>query len=180
VLRDTIAITPGLRALLRESSPLITAARPGLPAATRTVRAAPALLRELEPVARDLRPVVDFLGLYRREVMQSWMNVAAATQATFQNPGAAKPLHYLRVIIPITTESFMVQGKRMASNRHNPYIAPGGLDKLASGLEALDCSNTSNPQPLPVIGSTPPCKTQAPITFDGRAQSFPQLRRDPP
>ena len=180
VLRDTIAITPGLRALLRSSSPLIAAARPGLPAATRTVRAAPALIHQLEPLARDLRPVVDFLGLYRREVIQSWMNVAAATQATFQNPGAARPLHYLRVLIPITTETFITQGKRMASNRHNPYIAPGGLAKLATGLEAFDCSNTSNPQTYPVLGSAPPCKAQAPIAFDGATRSFPQLRRDPP
>jgi phospholipid/cholesterol/gamma-HCH transport system substrate-binding protein len=180
VLRDTIAITPGLRALLRESSPLITAARPGLPAATRTVRAAPALIHQLEPLARDLRPTVDFLGLYRRELIQSWMNVAAATQATFQNPGAAKPLHYLRVLIPITTEAFVVQDKRFASNRHNPYFAPGALEKLATGLEAFDCANTSNPQPLPVIGSAPPCKVQAPLQFDGATRSFPQLRRDPP
>jgi phospholipid/cholesterol/gamma-HCH transport system substrate-binding protein len=180
VLRDTIAITPGLRALLREASPLISAARPGLPAATRTVRAAPALIHQLEPLARDLRPTVDFLGLYKRELIQSWMNVAAATQATFQNPGAAKPLHYLRVLIPITTEAFVVQDKRFASNRHNPYFAPGGLEKLATGLEALDCTNTSNPQPLPVIGSAPPCKAQAPVEFDGTDRSFPQLRRDPP
>jgi phospholipid/cholesterol/gamma-HCH transport system substrate-binding protein len=180
VLRDTIAITPGLRALLRETSPLIAAARTGVPAATRTVRAAPALIHQLEPAARDLRPTADFLGLYKREVIQSWMNVAAATQATFQNPGAAKPLHYLRVLIPITTEAFVTQGRRMASNRHNPYLAPGGLDKLATGLEALDCTNTSNPQPLPVIGSAPPCRAQAPLAFDGRTQSFPQLRRDPP
>jgi phospholipid/cholesterol/gamma-HCH transport system substrate-binding protein len=180
VLRDTIGLTPDLRSLLRETGPLVSAARPGLPAATRTLRAAPALVHELEPLARDLRPVVDYLGLYKREVMQSWMNVAAATQATFQNPGAAKPLHYLRVLIPITTEAFVTQGKRMASNRHNPYFAPGAFDKLATGLEALDCTNTSNPQSLPVIGSAPPCKTQAPLTFDGATRSFPQLRRDPP
>jgi len=180
VLRDTIGLTPDLRSLLRETGPLVSAARPGLPAATRTLRAAPALVHELEPLARDLRPVVDYLGLYKREVMQSWMNVAAATQATFQNPGAAEPLHYLRVLIPITTEAFVTQGKRMASNRHNPYFAPGAFDKLASGLEALDCTNTSNSQPLPVLGSGPPCKTQAPITFDGATRSFPQLRRDPP
>jgi phospholipid/cholesterol/gamma-HCH transport system substrate-binding protein len=180
VLRDTIGLTPDLRSLLRETGPLVSAARPGLPAATRTVRAAPALVHELEPLARDLRPVVDYLGLYRHEVMQSWMNVAAATQATFQNPGAAKPLHYLRVLIPITTEAFVTQGKRMASNRHNPYFAPGAFDKLATGLEALDCTNTSNPQSLPVLGSAPPCKTQAPLTFDGATRSFPQLRRDPP
>jgi hypothetical protein len=108
------------------------------------------------------------------------MNVAAATQATFQNPGAAKPLHYLRVLIPITTEAFVAQDKRFASNRHNPYFAPGAFDKLATGLEALDCSNTSNPQPLPVIGSAPPCKAQAPFAVDGATRSFPQLRRDPP
>jgi hypothetical protein len=180
VLHDTIALTPDLQALLRETSPLISAAGPGLPAATRTVRAAPALIHELEPLARDLRPTVDFLGLYKREVMQSWMNVAAATQATFQNPGAAKPLHYLRVLIPVTTEAFVSQGKRFASNRHNSYFAPGGLAKLATGLEALDCANTSNPQPLPVIGSAPPCKAQAPFAVDGATRSFPQLRRDPP
>jgi virulence factor Mce-like protein len=179
VLRDTIALTPDLRALLRETSPLISAAGPGVPAATRTIRAAPALVHQLEPLARDLRPTVDFLGLYRREVMQSWMNVAAATQATFQNPGAARPLHYLRVLIPVTTEAFVSQGKRFASNRHNPYFAPGGLEKLATGLEALDCANTSNPQPLPVIGSAPPCKAQAPFAVDGATRSFPQLRRDP-
>jgi len=180
VLRDTIAITPGLRGLLRESSPVIAAARPGLPAATRIIRAAPALIHELEPLSRDLRPTVGFLGAYRRELIQSWMNVAAATQATFQNPGAAKPLHYLRVLIPITTEAFVAQDKRFASNRHNPYFAPGAFDKLATGLEAFDCSNTSNPQPLPVIGSAPPCKVQAPVELDGAARSFPQLRRDPP
>ena len=180
VLSDTIRLTPDLRALLRETSPLVAAARGGLPAATRTLRAAPALVDQLEPLARDLRPVADYLGLYKREVMQSWMNVAAATQATFQNPGAAKPVHYLRVLIPLTTEAFVTQGKRMASNRHNPYFAPGGFDKLATGLEALDCANTSNPQSLPVLGSAPPCKAQAPITFDGATRSFPQLRRDPP
>jgi hypothetical protein len=112
--------------------------------------------------------------------MQSWMNVAAATQASVQNPGDARPLHYLRVIIPITTEALMNQGKRMASNRHNPYLAPGGLEKLATGLDAIDCSNTSNPQTYPVLGSTPPCHVQAPIEFDGKAQLFPQLTRDPP
>jgi virulence factor Mce-like protein len=180
VLRDTIGLTPDLRALLRETSPLVSAARNGLPAATRTVRAAPALVDQLEPLARDLRPVVDYLGLYKREVMQSWMNVAAATQATFQNPGASKPLHYLRVLIPLTTEAFVTQGKRLASNRHNPYFAPGGFDKLATGLEALDCTNTSNPQSLPVLGSAPPCRAQAPFAFDGATRSFPQLRRDPP
>jgi hypothetical protein len=74
----------------------------------------------------------------------------------------------------------MNQGKRMASNRHNPYFAPGGLAKLATGLDAIDCSNTSNPQTYPVIGSAPPCHVQAPIEFDGKAQSFPQLTRDPP
>ena len=163
VLRDTIALTPDLRSLLRETGPLVSAARDGLPAATRTVRAAPPLVQQLEPLARDLRPVADYLGLYKREVMQSWMNVAAATQATFQDPGAAQPLHYLRVLIPLTTEAFVTQGKRLASNRHNPYFAPGAFDKLASGLEALDCTNTSNPQSLPVLGSAPPCRAQAPL-----------------
>jgi hypothetical protein len=53
------------------------------------------------------------------------------------------------VLIPVTTEGFVTQSQRLASNRHNAYLAPGALNKLPSGLEAFDCSNVNNPQTVP-------------------------------
>ncbi len=184
VLRNAYALAPSLRALLREADPVLGAADSGLPAATRTIRAVVPLVRVLDPVSRDLRPVVDYLGVYRRELVQSWMNVAAAAQATYRNPGSAEALHYLRVLIPFNNETFVAQKQRLPSNRHNPYFAPGALDKLATGLESFDCRNTDNPAGSPppeALGGQqgPPCRVQAPWTFDGATRAFAHLERDP-
>lgn len=185
VLAEAYALAPGLRRLLSEAGPVLDAAATGLPAATATIDAARPLLEILDPVTRDLVPVVDYLGVYRREFVQSWMNIAAATEGTFQNPGAAAPLHYLRVLIPFNSESFVQQSERLPANRHNPYFKPGSLTKLASGLlESYDCANTDNPAGFPppeATGGAAPaeCKTQAPWTFDGTTAAFPRLQRAP-
>ena len=168
-LRGTVALTPQVRALLREVDPVLGRARTGLPAATRLVGALPPLLRRLDTTGRELAPVVRYLGQYRQELMQSWMNVAAATQATFRSPGAEQALHYLRVLIPITSEAVVAQPRRFPSNRHNPYPAPRALEKLATGLESFDCSHT-----------TEPCTVQAPPAVEGGGgKQFPRLQADP-
>jgi virulence factor Mce-like protein len=87
ILRDTNAVLPGLRGLLRDVDPAVAAARGGLPAAVRTIDAARELTPTLHRVARDLRPVVAYLGLYRTELMTAFANIAAATQATYRQPG---------------------------------------------------------------------------------------------
>lgn len=180
VLAGTAALAPDLRALFREAGPLITLAREALPAATRTVRAVRPLVDVLYPIGRDLVPVADYLGLYRSEVVTMFANVAAATQATFRPPGAAEALHYLRILAPVTNEAFVHEPRRLPSNRHNPYLAPRGLDRLATGLEAFDCENTGNPQTVPVVGAAPPCRVQAPTLIGGRRTAFPRLQRDRP
>ena len=179
VLRNLDALAPELRALFRRADTLVDVSRDALPALTAIVRSARPLVDVLYPIARDLAPVADYLGIYKQEVAAMFADVAAAAQPTMAAPG--QPLiHYLRVLIPLTNETFVTQPRRLASNRHNAYFAPRGLDKLASGLEAFDCSNVGNPQTVPVIGSAPPCRVQTPPLIQGRRTAYPQLRRSPP
>jgi hypothetical protein len=87
----------------------------------------------------------------------------------------------LRNVIPINDESLVAAGQRLAANRHNPYLAPGGLSKLAEGgLEAFDCRNTANPQTVPVLTSAPDCRVQAPRTFRGLTGQFPRVEKAGP
>ncbi|WP_205695822.1 MlaD family protein [Conexibacter sp. SYSU D00693] len=181
VLRDGTALAPELERLFADVDPVVRASAAGLPALRRTVDAARPLVGVLDPLARDLRPVADYVGRYQRELMQSWMNVAASTQATFKPAGAQGRLHYLRVLIPIWTEALVNQAKRLPTNRHNAYLAPGALAKLGQGgLESFSCSHTSNPPALPALGTAPPCKVQAPWAFGGQTAAFPRLREVAP
>ncbi|HEX2087377.1 MAG TPA: hypothetical protein VHF89_16965, partial [Solirubrobacteraceae bacterium] len=181
-LRDALALLPDLRGLLRDADPALAAARPALPALTRTIDAARPLVRALHVAARDLGPIAEYLSVYRSEVITPFMNVAAATQDTFRAPGARDALHYLRVLIPITNEGPVNQPRRLPSNRHNAYMRPRALDRLAQGLESFDCGHLGNPQTAPVVGSAPRgCDPMEPWSLGDRPpRAFQQLARDPP
>ena len=180
-LRDLVGLLPQLRGLLRDLDPALSAARPGLPALTRTIDAARPLVRALHVAARDLGPIVEYLGAYKSELIATYANVAAATQDTFQAPGARAPLHYLRVLIPLTNEGPVNQPRRLPSNRHNAYMKPRALDRLAQGLESFDCRHLGNPQSAPVFGEAPKgCDPMEPWSLGGRpAAAFPRLTRLP-
>jgi phospholipid/cholesterol/gamma-HCH transport system substrate-binding protein len=182
VLEDLLALLPHLRGLLRDLDPALTAARPALPALARTIDAARPLVRALHVAARDLRPIVEYLGAYRAEVMAPFMNVAAATQDTFRAPGARDALHYLRVLIPVTNEGPVNHPRRLPSNRHNAYMRPRALDRLARGLESFDCRHLANPQTSPVAGTAPSaCDVMQPWSLGDRPPAaFQRLTRDPP
>ena len=67
----------------------------------------------------------------------------------------------------------MTNDQRFGTNRHNPYFAPGGLAKLPDGLESIDCENAGNFSPPGQ--NAPPCKVQAPQTFQGRTGAYPHV-----
>jgi len=182
VLRDTTALLPGLNGLLRDLDPALDAAREGLPAASRTVDSAREAMAILHTTARDLRPIVDFLGVYKREVMGGFINVAASTQDTFRQPGAERALHYLRVLIPVSNEGRVDAPRRLPTNRHNAYLKPGGLARLGEGLESFHCGHLGNPATAPPTGSAPrECREQRPWSFEGgEPRAFQRLTRDPP
>lgn len=182
-LVELSSLSPRVRALLAALPPVIRDAGPGLAAADRLIGSVAGLAPALESAGRELVPVVEFLGLYPSEIIAQISNLGTDLQAAQPQGGGAPPLHYLRVLFPITNESQFGAARRLPSNRHNPYFAPRAQDLLGQGgLRALDCANASNPAPVPVVsnGMPPPCLTQPPWSFQNATRSFPHVELGPP
>jgi phospholipid/cholesterol/gamma-HCH transport system substrate-binding protein len=205
LLVDADALAPDLKALFEDLDPLVQVSRRGLPATEQVLENTRPLLARLDPFLRQLTPVVDYLGLYRREIAAFFGNDAAATNAVERgivNPGEV--INYLRTSNPLNPEMMAGWPSRLGTNRSNPYVEPGGYDKLASEghLEVFGsylC--TSNPVPAPpepnehlsevlaaqirqfVFGipdnqnAAPPCDPQAPLgRIIGQDGLYPTLR----
>jgi hypothetical protein len=129
-LIDLRSLAPDLRGLFRDLGPLIRVSRRGLPAVRRILDDTTPLLGQLEPFLRNLNPMIDYLGIYRREIVSFFANDSASTQAVDRPPGARTPVHYLRTANPLNPENLAAYPARIVSNRSNPYVAPGGYEKL--------------------------------------------------
>ena len=175
-LTDAAALAPDLEALFGDLDRVVSLSRRALPALTRVVGELRPLVRILVPTLREALPTVRYLALFEHEIVAAFANLAAATQAAERPAAGADPLHYLRVVVPFTAEGAVVQDRRYGTNRHNPYLRPMGMLKLATGLESFDCQNEGNPgsgQPAP------PCKVQEPLTFQGRTTAYPRVEPAP-
>jgi hypothetical protein len=127
-------------------------------------------------------------------------NSTATTQATSLNAAQTKAFHYARISNPVNPEVLTAYQHRLASNRANPYMVPGGYAPLLNGLSVFGgylCTN--NPQPtigpsiapdlVAILQSAyytsnpggPACKSQpalGPMTT-GQPQQFPHLNPIP-
>jgi virulence factor Mce-like protein len=171
-------LTPQLTGVFRELRPVTRASRKGLPALTRVVDEVRPLIDTLDPAGREIVPLLQMFTAYTQELITSFGNTAAGTN--FRIPGrAGQPVNVLRLLPPFGNENIVGYTQRPGSNRYNALLAPGGLAKLAGGdFEAFDCRNTSNPTPVPVTGTgAPPCRQQAPWTFQGQMRSYPHVER---
>jgi phospholipid/cholesterol/gamma-HCH transport system substrate-binding protein len=182
-LRAASRLAPDLQALFRGIPAVQRAAKTGLPATVRIVNSSRPLLDVVYRAARDAAPIVDYFYQYRKDIVASFANVAAATNATA--PAAdGTPLHYLRVLIPFNNEQPVGQAQRQPTNRHNAYLAPGAQENyLHGGLRAFDCGNLSNPATIPGFPpgtGAPPCLVQAPWKFRGATRAFPHVERAAP
>jgi virulence factor Mce-like protein len=174
-LRDTAVLAPQLQATFRDVDRLVRASRAGVPATTRVVHAAHPVFDVLVPVLRNAQPLVDYLGIYKGELVSQIASVAAAFQASEPQVAGGPPIHYLRALVPFSAEGPLAEAKRLGSNRHNPYPLPGYMNRLKTFEEAFDCSNTSNPS---APDKTPPCRVQKPLRFRGKATLFPRIVAD--
>jgi len=157
-LVDLEALAPDLRGLFTDLDPLVRVARRGLPATERVLDNTRPILARLDPFLRNFTPIVDYLGLYRREIAAFFANDAAVTQATGTDFAGTRSLHYLRTSNPTNPEMLAGYPRRIASNRSNPYVEPGGYDKLRTEgrLEVYGsylC--TGNAVPVPPAPSEP-------------------------
>jgi phospholipid/cholesterol/gamma-HCH transport system substrate-binding protein len=140
-LVDLDRLAPDLRAFFQDLGPYVRVARRGLPATEQVLDNTRPILRRLDPFLRQLTPIVDYLGLYRREVAAFFANGSAVTQAQQRGFATSDELKYLRVMNPMNPEIMAGYPNRLSTNRSNPYTEPGAYDRLAQN------------QPLPVFGS---------------------------
>ena len=140
-LIDLDRLAPDLRGFFKDLNPLVRVSRAGLPATEQVLDNTRPILRRVDPFLRELTPIVDYLGLYRREIAAFFANDSAATQAVGSGFANQQVIHYLRVMNPLNPEIMTGYPHRLGTNRYNPYTEPGAYDRLAQG------------QPLPVFGS---------------------------
>jgi virulence factor Mce-like protein len=207
-LVDLDKVAPDLRGLFQDLGPLVKVSRTGLPATEQVLDNTRPLLRRLDPFLRNFTPIVDYLGLYKREIAALFANDTAVTQASDAGQSRSGGIHYLRTQNPENPEVMAGYPTRLATNRSNPYIAPGGYMKLKTEghLETFGtqgCGTLAVPNPpaplepwLPAgvvaqinyytFGGTtnrnaaPPCDPQAPLgQLVGQSGSFPHLQALP-
>ena len=127
-LRELDALAPDLKSVFTNLDPLVRVSRRGLPATGEVLDNTKPLLRRLDPWLKNFTPIVDYLGLYDREITAFLGNISAATEGReqgFNNP--ADFLHYVRVASPLNPEIMTGYPYRLGTNRSNPYTEPGGL-----------------------------------------------------
>ena len=202
-LIDLDALAPDLKGLFEDLNPLVRVSRRGLPATEQVLDNTRPLLARLDPWLRNFTPIVDYLGLYKREISAFIVNDAAATQGTERGFNDDNFLHYLRTANPVNPEMMTGWPFRLGTNRSNPYTEPGGYDKLRTeghlGVFGGQVC-TSRPTPPPpepnewltpfvagqieqfIFGGTdnrdkaPPCDPQAPLgSIVGQSGQFPHL-----
>ena len=174
-LRDSLValdgLTPEFGAFFEELRPVMRAAKRGLPAATAIFKETAPLFGVVYPSSRELGPIFSYFNSYATDTVATFAKAGAATAGTSEGH------HYLRTLLPITSENLVGADHRAPTNRYNPYLRPGGLGDLqGGGLRAFGCANTSNPMTLPAIGSAPACREAGPWTFRGNSRSVPARR----
>jgi len=142
-------LAPPFRDFFVNLGPLITAAKPGLPAFRRFLADARPALGQLDPFTRSLNPFLGYIADYLPELDAFVGNIVAATQGTILEPGD-RPIHFLRAATMFSPEGLALYPQRLATNRPNPYRFPGQLNELRSGLPVFEdrqCASGPRPQP---------------------------------
>jgi phospholipid/cholesterol/gamma-HCH transport system substrate-binding protein len=146
-------LSPEFEGFFRGLGPLITKSQRGVPALEGFLQDFPPLLADFEPFLRNFNPLLDNLGQNRREIASFFGNATAATSGRSPNlnPSAADsdPIHYLRASSSLSPQGLGYYPRALGQTRSNPYMAPGGLDRLASGLLSFETRTCANGDPAP-------------------------------
>jgi virulence factor Mce-like protein len=105
----------------------------------------PPVLTRLDPWMADVIPIVQSIYDYRREITALVANASAATNGFNRGQETGnEPTRYLRTTNPVSPEALAAYPDRLATNRTNPYVAPGGYLNLSSALESFQTSHCAN------------------------------------
>jgi ABC-type transporter Mla subunit MlaD len=207
LVRQTERFAPTFDSFLTALGPLTKAAKSGLPALSKSLALTTPLLEALRPVLHNIDPFLQYTDEYLPSLQSFFANLTAASEAIIGNSnvkGTTVRQHYVRAEQYVGPESLAVYGKRIGTNRANPYSHPGAFSELASGLQVFSSASCANSAPsvedrpneqvsqqlieqliaLKVVnapGSTtnsvpaPACRQQAPFTFNGKTSEFPHV-----
>jgi phospholipid/cholesterol/gamma-HCH transport system substrate-binding protein len=150
-------LSPQFERFFTGLGPTITASRRGVPALERFMQDFPPLLADLEPFLRNFNPLIDYVGRNRREVAAFFANVTGASldrqddtllKGEDGDSGLSyDSVHYLRASATLGPQGLAYYPRYLGQTRTNAYMAPGGLDRLASGLAVYDSRFCSNGDP---------------------------------
>ncbi|CAN5124060.1 hypothetical protein BH20ACT16_BH20ACT16_11460 [soil metagenome] len=166
-------LSPDLENLFENVNPLISAGDDGLPALSRILRGLDPTLAATGPFLQQLNPILRYLELNQAKVT-SFLNIGPGALAGKRTPppGSKSNGHVLPQIILVGSESLPALS-RSRGNRGNAYRAPDNRrdpDRLI--LPSFDCVNAGG-EKGPT--STPGCKVQGPVPFEGNEQRFPNV-----
>jgi phospholipid/cholesterol/gamma-HCH transport system substrate-binding protein len=159
-------LSPEIKRFSLALGPVITASERGVPALGSFLRDFPPLLADFQPFLRNLNPVISYLGQNRREVTSFFGNVTGASldrqTIDLTTHGAVdrqdRAFHYVRASSMLSPQALAYFPRLLGQSRLNAYMAPGGLDGLASGLLSYDTRHCANGDP-----AIPPAPANAPL-----------------
>jgi phospholipid/cholesterol/gamma-HCH transport system substrate-binding protein len=100
----------------------------------------PPLLDRVETFLPQLNAILEGIRRYRGEVTALLGNAAAATNAGLElvDPATGFRRRVIRTLAQLNPEVVSVYPNRLRINRPNPYVAPGGLERLRQGLASFE------------------------------------------
>ena len=175
-LTDLITLSGPTIDLLHRAPRLLNDAIVALPAITRFNTAFHPALDALVPALKQISPMINFIGLYQRELVTAMSNLAAGLQASAPAETPSGSAGYQRALSVIGNETPFGESIREPANRDNTYFAPGELDYIArGGLLSANCNNTSNPSQSGLGFANVPCRPQPGFRWNGLARYFPHV-----
>jgi virulence factor Mce-like protein len=180
-LSDVITLSGPALALLHRAPRLLHDAVVALPAITRFTNAFRPALDQLLPAVRQITPVIDFIGIYRTELVTAMSNLSATLEATApantngwpDRPGTAG---YLRATSVVGNESLFGQSVREPTNRDNTNFSPGELANLVrGGLLSASCANVHNASQSHLGFQNVPCRLEPGFSWNGLVRYFPHV-----
>lgn len=156
LLKKSVKPSRDARDLVSSLEPMLDKADAGLPATNEFLALAQPTIAQLDPFLAELNPILQFVGIYQRELTAFAANDAAASQAqsTLASDQGAKGRaawgHYLRAFITLSPDNLAYFGNKSTKTRSNAYPVPGWYDRLAQGLQVFD-SGACGSIPVPAL-----------------------------
>jgi phospholipid/cholesterol/gamma-HCH transport system substrate-binding protein len=167
-------LSPHFAAFFKGLGPTITASRRGVPALEQFLEDFPPLLADFEPFLQNFNPLIQHVGRNQREFTSFFANAVSATtgrnnELIEQNAPDTDPIHYLHAATTLNPSALAYYPRALGQTRSNPYMGPGGLDRLASGLLSYDTRTCANGDPAPPEQTGTPDLVELAILAEGYA-----------